>query len=263
MKKIFNLFKNTSHGITLIALIVTIIVLMILAGITLAGVLGENGIINMALKAKQTHENAVLQESIAIENLDFSSTSILSGLNVEKVTDKAPGVLEEVDGKFIINSIEDLVAFSNSVNSENTYQNKTVELGLTLDFNSELSYVDPSNTSLFGDYNKDSFVSGIQEELTDENGNGFIPIGYKYEQDGDGNFTGTQFLGTFNGNNLGIKNIPIYDNTLATIGLFGCNSGKIENLIISGSMFIKELASPSNLYLGGITAYNLSSRTDF
>lgn len=41
-------------GITLVALVVTIVVLLILAGITLSLVLGENGIINKAKEAKDT-----------------------------------------------------------------------------------------------------------------------------------------------------------------------------------------------------------------
>lgn len=46
--------SKQEHGITLIALVVTIIVLLILAGVTITSVLGNNGIIQ---KAKQTNTN--------------------------------------------------------------------------------------------------------------------------------------------------------------------------------------------------------------
>ena len=45
-------------GITLIALIVTIIVLLILAGITIGAITGDNGIINQAQSAKTENERS-------------------------------------------------------------------------------------------------------------------------------------------------------------------------------------------------------------
>ena len=44
--------KNTK-GITLIALVITIIVLLILAGVTIATLTGENGILSQANTAKE------------------------------------------------------------------------------------------------------------------------------------------------------------------------------------------------------------------
>jgi type II secretory pathway pseudopilin PulG len=41
--------KKQKNGITLIALIITIIVLLILAGVTISSLFGDNGIINKAL----------------------------------------------------------------------------------------------------------------------------------------------------------------------------------------------------------------------
>lgn len=46
---------NKERGITLIALVITIIVLLILAGITISMLTGENGILNKASKAKEEH----------------------------------------------------------------------------------------------------------------------------------------------------------------------------------------------------------------
>ena len=45
-------------GITLIALVVTIIVLLILAGVSISMLTGENGIITQAKKSKIETENA-------------------------------------------------------------------------------------------------------------------------------------------------------------------------------------------------------------
>ena len=47
-----------SKGITLIALIITIIVLLILAGVTISMLTGENGILNQATHAKDTTDKS-------------------------------------------------------------------------------------------------------------------------------------------------------------------------------------------------------------
>ena len=44
---------NKQKGITLIALVITIIVLLIIAGISLAMLTGENGILKKAMNAKE------------------------------------------------------------------------------------------------------------------------------------------------------------------------------------------------------------------
>lgn len=51
------------NGITLIALVVTIIILLILAGITIGMVAGENGLIQRAKDAKAAYEKAAGDET--------------------------------------------------------------------------------------------------------------------------------------------------------------------------------------------------------
>ena len=50
--------KKNENAITLIALVVTIVVLLILAGISISMVLGNNGLITKAKEAKDAAENA-------------------------------------------------------------------------------------------------------------------------------------------------------------------------------------------------------------
>ncbi len=57
--------KNTK-GITLMALIVTIIVLMILSGVTIASLTGQKGIIKEAKTAKELAEKAALEEQVEL-----------------------------------------------------------------------------------------------------------------------------------------------------------------------------------------------------
>ncbi len=60
--------KN-NKGITLVALVVTIIVLIILAGISINLILGDNGIITIAKKAKENTEFAKIQEETQLNEL--------------------------------------------------------------------------------------------------------------------------------------------------------------------------------------------------
>ena len=62
--------KN-DKGITLVALVVTIIVLIILAGISINLVLGDNGIITIAKKAKENTELAKIQEETELNELYY------------------------------------------------------------------------------------------------------------------------------------------------------------------------------------------------
>ena len=59
--------QKNSKGITLIALVITIIVLLILAGVTIATLTGDNGILNQAGKAKDKTTEAESIERVQIE----------------------------------------------------------------------------------------------------------------------------------------------------------------------------------------------------
>ena len=80
--------KNAKEnkGITLVALIITVIVLLILAGVTISLVIGENGVINKSKETAKTTFEKDVQESLelAIADLEISKTE--SGEKVE-ITD--------------------------------------------------------------------------------------------------------------------------------------------------------------------------------
>ena len=56
--------KTNSKGLTLIALAITIIVLLILAGVSIAAMTSDNGIIKQAQNAKEETEKANMEERI-------------------------------------------------------------------------------------------------------------------------------------------------------------------------------------------------------
>ena len=54
------------NAITLIALVITIIVLLILAGVAISMLSGENGLLNQAARAKTTTEEKSTEEQIKL-----------------------------------------------------------------------------------------------------------------------------------------------------------------------------------------------------
>lgn len=61
-------FKG-KRGVTLIALVITIIVLLILAGVALSALTGDSGILNNAEKAKENTEIANEKELIGLARM--------------------------------------------------------------------------------------------------------------------------------------------------------------------------------------------------
>jgi type II secretory pathway pseudopilin PulG len=76
--------KNRNSGVTLIALVITIIVLLILAGLTISWVIGDNGIASRAVNSKEKTETAQSEEDAqlssaeaVIDNLGNNGKSIV------------------------------------------------------------------------------------------------------------------------------------------------------------------------------------------
>lgn len=57
--------QKNERGITLVALVVTIVVLLILAGITIMYVMSDNGIFGQATTAQQKSDEAAVQEAVS------------------------------------------------------------------------------------------------------------------------------------------------------------------------------------------------------
>ena len=213
-----------NKGITLIALIITIIVMLILVAVTITTAI-NGGLFEKAGKAVGDTKNSINAEQglasgrIQIDGVWYDSMD--DYLEYTK-KDKNPGVLESIGtDTYEINSIEDLVALAYSVNKgESTYLGKTIEVGKNLDFKNDLSYADPQakyvleaeGTTETG-YKPDETGTSIKELLLGDNG--FIPIGTN-ESSG--------FYGTIKGNNRVIKNMKI-----TSITTYGGLIGKTVN----------------------------------
>lgn len=221
------------NGITLIALVITIIVLLILAGVSIAILTGENGILTQAQNAKNKTEEAAKQEEAALKELEEK----IDG--VAQVTDSEPGKLEgegTAENPYTISSIEDLVVFSHEVTNGRTFKKEDgtkeyVQLAQSLDFQSDKSYVNPERE----DYGTYGYNGKLKEVL---NQTGFIPIGIIAGNPGEPytKFSENSFCGNFDGKRNKIYNLKIIQNidlnqeVYVSIGMFTANFGTIENL---------------------------------
>ena len=87
--------KRKNEGITLIALVITIIILLILAGITISAITGENGLIENAGTAKE--ETEIANEIEILERAIVQSMGNNKYGNVEQ--DELQGVLDKETGE--------------------------------------------------------------------------------------------------------------------------------------------------------------------
>ncbi len=69
--------KNNSKGITLIALVITIIVLLILAGVSIAMLTGDNGLLTKATESKTSTAKSEVAERVNME-LNAQMTNAMS-----------------------------------------------------------------------------------------------------------------------------------------------------------------------------------------
>ena len=63
--------KN-QNAITLIALVITIIVLLILAGVTLSLIVGEDGMVGRAISASKTYKMAEAKEKFELDVANYA-----------------------------------------------------------------------------------------------------------------------------------------------------------------------------------------------
>ena len=162
MKENKKILKRKERGITLIALVITIIVLLILAGVSIAMLTGDNGILTQAQNAKDKTEQASEAEKIQLAVMATSMdnngyTEILDtdsfkqelqnqfGSEEVNVTPNGDGsfIVTVNDRKYYVNddktvisndniieigTKEELEAFRDDVNSGNSYEGKVVLL---------------------------------------------------------------------------------------------------------------------------------------
>lgn len=216
-------------GITLIALVVTIIVLLILAGITLSTVLGNNGLIQKTKSAAQAYQNAAAQEQIELENVEETI--------MQQMGRSANSLIGKISvGDYIrYNPVEGIA--SADLNSLAKYTSPAGELEIKKNNNNVIhEYCNNSN----GIINNREYSEAFK--LLDEDGN-FVTDGYTVVKNVAGNGYAEQKFEAKSSNNLW----RVLDD--------GYVSGEVK--IISENEI--ETKDNSKFYLGGILGYNNGS----
>ena len=88
--------KNKNSGITLIALVITVIVLLILAGISISMLSGNNGILQRATDAKTETEKGEVYEQISLATASGEMEYYSNG--TDRITAYKNALLNGVDG---------------------------------------------------------------------------------------------------------------------------------------------------------------------
>ena len=127
MKKIIN-----NKGITLVALVITIVILLVLAGIAISSLTGENGLFARAKQAKEKTVEGQLREEIVMAIQDIQAEELPKG---NKVT------LETlVDGQ-LESKLKDITAEleGNEINGEYKDYEYTIDSNLNVTINGEVT----------------------------------------------------------------------------------------------------------------------------
>ena len=105
--------RKNNRGITLIALVVTIIVLLILAGIVISFALGENGLLEKAKEASEKTKKAEVKQEIEIAILDIQAELQLK----EEQTDLDKDIIEKLPNK-----LQDITIYEDMIGEYKGYE---------------------------------------------------------------------------------------------------------------------------------------------
>lgn len=271
-------------GITLIGLVITIIVLLILAGVSVSMVLGENGVVTQASNSKIEIRGASVEERRDFWNVEKEKyvgtetkkaqtlSQLLESLKKDELlTDKEIKEINET-GKVTIGSRT--IIFEDMVDLGELYPE--ISKWIPIYTRDHLEIVGSGDTRT---------INGIEYKF--EYGAG---IGYILKDNID--LSGADFtslpeltMGVFYGNNKKIKNMTV-NGSNDYIGLFKSNSGtisylKLENVNINGNSYsyiggvtgkntgtisyveVKHNSITGNYYVGGIIGWNRGGKIEY
>ena len=167
-------------GITLIALVITIIVLLILAGVSIATLTGNNGILTQANTAKESNNSATAKEKVQLEvagsfdntgafNKEIFKTNLKNNLKLEDsdIIENADGTITvKIDGYEVkVDGITGKVGEPSKGNE--TPPSASVQPGTIVSKTEKNNYSDGTNKATVP---KGFTVSGIKSEQTIANG---------------------------------------------------------------------------------------------
>ncbi len=241
--------RKNDKGITLLALVITIIVLLILAGVTIGAITGDDGTIVNASKAKFRTEIRDIEEKIELEEVnhnngeDFQFGTLKDLIGRE---DEYNEILYMEDGKLVY--LEDKVSDKQAKWLEemgiNAKQNiipiYTGEQFKKIGTGEEIQ-IEEAGGEVY-QFNMDShYVLQNDIDLNCSEENQWMPIG----------ISSNPFKGILDGKGYDISGIYINSEEVRK-ALFNYNSGEIKNIALNGYI------NGSN-FIAGIVAENSAS----
>ena len=217
-----------NKGITLITLVITIVILLILSGISISAI-NNVGIFSKAKKAVSKYKTSEVKEKIELfkytNQIEENKKELKDFLIEEKIVteeeiNKEP-IISVTEDVILLNNYEGLKIVANKVNNGEDFTNKTIYLLNDIDAGAKFD-----------------IETGELKE-----GENFETIGYSNctidkENTDETNIT-MEFNGIFDGENHKISNIYINksEDTDFCTALFGCigTEGKVQDLTISNS----------------------------
>ena len=217
------MFRNESskkkslqeRGITLIALVVTIIILLILAGVTLNMALSQDGLFSKTQEAADKYKKAQEDEELEIEKIEY----VADGKDIKEMQK--------------ISSKEEFISFRDKVNQGENFDNTLIKLSSDLDLE-----------------NKEWTPIGTVEHPFNGvfNGNGHKITNIKTNPE-------EEYQGLFGVNAGIIKNIGIESGEIKGMtyvgGIAAFSSGNIENCYNKTNISMNSAGS-STLGVGGV-----------
>ncbi len=250
--------KNSSNnyskqsGITLIALVVTIVVLLILAGVSISALFGDNGIMQKAKDAQnKANESAQkdMEQINGLENwLNEKTVGSLTPWSGEIADSFSSGNGTEED-PYTIETAEQLAFFASQVNAGETFEGKFVSIIKSINLgNKEFT---PIGIGPTGEYPEIWDMSGYFNGTLDGKGN--VITGIKITQP---TMHGVGLIGSLQEKGI-VKNLNIYEGTIIgntrVGGIVGASDGKIINCTNKATIIAQDNENTySGLYVGGI-----------
>ena len=127
MNKSLRKYSNNSKGITLVALIITIVIIIILASVTISATFGENGIIRRAELARDLTANSITKENEDMNRVMDEYDDIMNGDRISPIVRIEVGETTETSIAITVNATDD----SGEIASYKYYINGTLKDTLT------------------------------------------------------------------------------------------------------------------------------------
>ena len=251
---------RNKEGITLIALVITIIVLLILAGVSIAMLTGTNGILTQAQLAKSETEKAAARESLEIKML---------GAKTENSTESIEDSLSKMDNVEIMSKTKDGVSVKCNGyqffidNDKNVSEIKNLVTNGFLEKN--------NNTNFTGLNYKNGFLTAIMSERKTGTSSELIKVNTnkKYFQSvtmKSNNQNSRSYVGLIQydiGGNIIGPNHYLFKTGSTTYLIQDLNNGDTEIHLNDVSGFSYDIADSQNYLYNGIIVWNYKDSTGY